>query len=188
MVVVPAPAVDVVEPAVSGGAVVVDWANVVDVVGVDGCDPPLHPLTAPATMIATAALAVHEPLNLIRPAWHEGPREDVSMTSVSETEAAHLAEIEADLAELTGHVSTWISDRFLAAEDAPPLQLEDVVGLIGWLHQWHDHFDGYGEDAAALSAEGRPAMADRLAQIRVEIDNSIASFTEMGDALPPPGA
>jgi len=107
------------------------------------------------------------------------------MTSAGETEAAHLADIEADLAELTNHVNAWISDRFLASEDASPLLLEDVLGLIGWLHQWHDHFDGYGETAASLAAEGRPAVADRLAQIRVEIDKSIASFTQMGDTLPP---
>jgi hypothetical protein len=108
------------------------------------------------------------------------------MTPASETEAETLAQIEADLTELTGHVNSWISDRFLASEEAAPLQLEDVVGLIGWLHQWHDHFDGYGDAATALAAEGKPAVVDRLAQIRVEIDNSIVSFTEMGDTLPPP--
>jgi len=106
------------------------------------------------------------------------------MTSAGETEAETLAQIEADLAELTGHVNSWISDRFLASEDAPPLQLEDVVGLIGWLHQWHDHFDGYGDAATALAAEGKPAVVDRLAQIRVEIDNSIATFTDMAANLP----
>ncbi len=106
------------------------------------------------------------------------------MPSASESEADLLAEIEADLADLTGHVNVWISDRFLVTEDPVPLNLEDVSGLIVWLQQWHNHFlDSYGDAAATLAGEGQQAVADRLAQIRVEIDNSIASFTEMAATL-----
>jgi hypothetical protein len=110
----------------------------------------------------------------------------MAMTSDPETEAAELAQIEADLAELSGHVDRWITERFLAPDSAAEMNLVDVTGLITWLHQWHAHFDGYAGTASALAEEGRPAMADRLAQIRVEIDNSIASFTQIAASLPAP--
>jgi hypothetical protein len=105
------------------------------------------------------------------------------MPSASESEADLLAEIEGDLSDLTGHVNVWISDRFLVTEDPVPLNLEDVSGLIVWLQQWHNHFATYGDAAATLAGDGHQAVAERLAQIRVEIDNSIASFTEMAATL-----
>jgi hypothetical protein len=106
------------------------------------------------------------------------------MTSDVETEAAELAQIETDLAELSGHVDRWLTERFLASDTAAEMNLVDVTGLIVWLQQWHSHFDEYGEAAAALAEGGRPAVADRLAQIRIEIDNSIASFTQIAASLP----
>ncbi len=98
------------------------------------------------------------------------------MTSL---ETDQLTQMEADLAELSGHVDTWIKDRFLTADSATSLNLEDVAGLITWLQQWHIHFDSYGDTAASLEAAGRPAAGSRLAQIRAEIDKSIATFTQM---------
>jgi hypothetical protein len=106
------------------------------------------------------------------------------MTSDAGTEASDLAQIEADLAELSGHVDRWITERFLESESPAEMNLVDVTGLIAWLQQWHTHFDGYAETAAKLAAEGRPAMTERLAQIRVEINNSIASFTQIAESLP----
>jgi len=106
------------------------------------------------------------------------------MTSDTETEAAELAQIEADLAELSGHVDRWLTERFLASDTAAEMNLVDVTGLIVWLQQWHTHFDEYAEMAAALAEAGRPAVVERLAQIRIEIDNSIASFTQIAASLP----
>jgi hypothetical protein len=99
------------------------------------------------------------------------------MSSDGESEAVQLAQIEADLAALTTHIDTWLQDRFLSSESAAALNLEDVAGLVGWLQQWQSHFDSY-------AATARPAVAARLAQIRTEIDNSIATFTQMAATLP----
>ena len=101
------------------------------------------------------------------------------MPSDDELETDQLTQMEADLAELSGHVDTWIKDRFLTPESVTSLNLEDVAGLITWLQQWHIHFDSYVATAASLDAAGRPATAARLGQIRAEIDNSIATFTQM---------
>lgn len=105
------------------------------------------------------------------------------MPSDGELETALLAEVDASLAELSAHVTTWINDRFLTSESATTLNAEDVTGLIAWLRQWHGHFDGYAERAEALEAAGRPALRARLAQIRSEIDASIANFTQMAGTL-----
>jgi len=94
-------------------------------------------------------------------------------------EGTRVARIEADLAELTTHVDTWLQDRFLSSETPVEFNIEDAAGLVAWLNQWQTHFDGY--DASA-----NPATAARLAQIRTEIDNSIARVTEMAAALPVP--
>jgi hypothetical protein len=101
------------------------------------------------------------------------------MSSDEDLETDQLTQMEADLAELSGHVDTWIKDRFLASESVTGLNLEDVAGLITWLQQWHIHFDSYGDNAASLDAAGRPAAIARLGQIRAEIDNSIDTFTQM---------
>jgi hypothetical protein len=101
------------------------------------------------------------------------------MPTEDDLETDQLAQMEADLAELSGHVDAWIKDRFLAGESVAGLNLEDVAGLITWLQQWHIHFDSYGDTVAALETAGRPAATLRLAQIRTEIDNSIATFTQM---------
>lgn len=104
------------------------------------------------------------------------------------TEATELAAIEADLSELAGHVTSWLNKRFLDSDDAGGMNLEDIAGLILWLQQWHVHFDGYEESAASLAEAGQPALAERLAQIRQEIDNSIENFTTMAaDLLNPSG-
>jgi hypothetical protein len=102
------------------------------------------------------------------------------MSSDGDPEAAQLAEIELDLGELTSHVNAWLQDRFLteSPDSVAKLNLEDVSGLIVWLQQWQIHFDGYAESAT-------PAVTARLAQIRTEIDNSIANFTEMAAGLLP---
>lgn len=101
------------------------------------------------------------------------------MPSDSETEASELTSINADLNQLASHVSTWLNDRFLSSETASEMNLEDIAGLILWLQQWHLHFNGYDESATTLADAGLSALADRLAQIRQEIDKSIANFTEM---------
>ncbi|HEX3539743.1 MAG TPA: hypothetical protein VHT75_04795 [Acidimicrobiales bacterium] len=114
------------------------------------------------------------------------------MPSDAETETELLARIDGDLGELTSHVNTWLADRFLTPETAAGLNLEDVSGLILWLQQWRLHFEEYAAAATELAAAGRPAVVDRLAQIRVESDNSIAQFTAMAAGLleesgePPP--
>ena len=103
-----------------------------------------------------------------------------------------LAEIEAGLANLSANVDGWINERFLApaAEggSAPPPELDvaDVNGLIAWLGQWHDHFEGFSEDAEKLNEAGRPAVAERLAAIHTEIDKSIENFTQLAQSLPNP--
>jgi hypothetical protein len=99
------------------------------------------------------------------------------MPSDAEGEVAQLAQIDADLAELTTHVNTWLQDRFLTSDDVASLNLEDLAGLVAWLQQWHAHFDTYLDGAG-------PAVEARLAQIRTEIDASIANFTEMAATLP----
>jgi hypothetical protein len=73
------PGTDVVEATESGGAVGLEAGAVVDVAAVsdgaaDECDLPLHALVAPSTITSIIAA----PLDLIRPAWHGRPREDVS--------------------------------------------------------------------------------------------------------------
>jgi hypothetical protein len=100
------------------------------------------------------------------------------MSSDGEPEATQLEEIEADLVELTSHVNAWLQDRFLSEspDSIAGLNLEDVSGLILWLQQWQTHFDSYAEAAT-------PAATARLAEIRTEIDNSIANFTEMAAGL-----
>jgi hypothetical protein len=106
------------------------------------------------------------------------------MASDAELQASQLAQIEADLAELAAHVDRWINDRFLSSDSAAHLSIEDVAGLVAWLRQWHTHFDSYGDTAAALRDAGLPAVTDRLALVRTEIDTSIATFTKMAAALP----
>jgi D-Tyr-tRNAtyr deacylase len=101
------------------------------------------------------------------------------MPSEDELEATGLAQVEADLGQIVAHVTTWISDRFLAQAAPERLNLEDVAGLILWLQQWHLHFESYQGTASSLEAAGRPAMRERLAAIDAQIDASIASFTEM---------
>jgi hypothetical protein len=110
------------------------------------------------------------------------------MATEAETESQQLAEVDADLAELNDHLNRWLAERFLAPETATELNIEDVSGLILWLQQWQQHFDDYGAMASMLAEAGRPALADRLAQIRAEIDKSIATFTEMAAGLIGPGA
>jgi len=79
-VVVVAPAADVVVGATeSRGAVVLAEGDVVDVAAdvvgdADELEPPLHPLAT----VSTSRVAIVAPLDLIRPAWHGQPREDVS--------------------------------------------------------------------------------------------------------------
>jgi hypothetical protein len=99
------------------------------------------------------------------------------MAPDGEADATELARIDADLVQLNTHVNTWLQDRFLSSEDAAGLNIDDVAGLVAWLRQWHTHFDAY-------SGSEDPAVLARLAQIRIEIDNSIATFTEMAASLP----
>ncbi len=94
----------------------------------------------------------------------------------SQEEATQLAQIDADLAQLRAHLDTWLQDRFLSSQEAGGLNLEDVLGLLAWLGQWHSHFDTY-------TATEYPAVQARLAQIRNEIDNSIATFTDMSTTV-----
>lgn len=108
------------------------------------------------------------------------------MPTDEETESAQLVLIEGHLAEIVAHVDTWINDRFLAADTALPLNLEDVAGLILWLEQWKIQFDSYSNTALRLNDAGRPALAARLGEIRQQIDVSIASFTDMAAGLMKP--
>ncbi|HEX3426740.1 MAG TPA: hypothetical protein VHT30_11450 [Acidimicrobiales bacterium] len=108
------------------------------------------------------------------------------MATDEETESAQLALIEGHLGEIVAHVDTWINDRFLAAESAVPLNLEDVAGLILWLEQWKIQFDSFADTAARLDGAGRPALAVRLGEIQQQIDVSIASFTDMAAGLMKP--
>ncbi len=194
---------DVVAPPLLGGAVVatgtvveVDDACGVDVAGGTAERAPwLHP--AASNTRSTAALGrsftVKQPGMFSRrrvsheksqPRERIQPREDEDMPSEDELEATELAQIETDLTELATHVKTWIQDRFLASESAEGLNIVDIAGLVTWLRQWQTHFDSYADTASSLVDAGRPAMEARLAQIRTEIDASIANFTDMAAALP----
>jgi hypothetical protein len=97
----------------------------------------------------------------------------------SDEEATQLAQLDADLAQLTTHLNTWLQDRFLSSDEAASLNLEDVLGLLAWLGQWHAHFDNY-------AGTEYPSVQARLAQIRTEIDNSIATFTDMSTTVAKP--
>ena len=98
----------------------------------------------------------------------------MNISNPQETERVWMAALEEESSKITTNV-----DAMVAKAQGQPLTPEEIVAILNYYHASDQYFFGYVPTANALAELNYPRLSERLAQVRQDIQQSIASYSGM---------